>query len=164
MSRVLQIGSVGRLASLPLNLTHMIVECHAQVQRDVDPVAYRCSYRFEALKWQLNWLVEGCLCLFQTSRPSNKLRKEPELFAKGVVKTGGEQPLHVLILYARSQCLIVASAQPKDPRESSLRSTPYRHECCARRISALRGWDYPVSVDRMPQAMTSARGKRMLRR
>lgn len=98
MSRVLQIGLVGRLASLPLNLTHMIVECHAQVQRDVDPVAYRCSYRFEALKWQLNWLVEGCLCLFQTSRPSNKLRKEPELFAKGVVKTGGEQPFHILIV------------------------------------------------------------------
>lgn len=156
-------GSVGRLASLPLNLTHMIVECHAQVQRDVDPVAYRCSYRFEALQ-AVELLVEGCLCLFQTSRPSNKLRKEPELFAKGAVKTGGEQPFHILIAQASSQCLILASVQPKDPRESSLRSTPYRHECCARRISALRGWDYPVSVDRMPQAMTSARVKGMLRR
>lgn len=43
-------------------------------------------------------LVEGCLCLFQTIRPSDRLRKEPELFAKGVVKTGGEQPFHILIV------------------------------------------------------------------
>lgn len=83
MSRVLQIGSVGRRASLPLNLTHMIVECHVQVQRDVDPVAYNCSYRFEALKWELNCLSKGAFAcskpvalLISSAKSPNYLPKE----------------------------------------------------------------------------------------
>lgn len=82
MSRVLQIGLVGRSASLPLNTTHMIVECHAQVQRDVDPVAYKCSYRFEALKWELNCLSKGAYACSKPFAPLISSAKSPNYLQK----------------------------------------------------------------------------------